>query len=65
MKNYINGVLYGIKTSIKIMAYCKDINTGIKTLCLLQNELKTRSFKNNLELWQYIQFNFRGSYWSK
>ena len=29
MKNYINGFIWGLKISIKIMARCKDINKSI------------------------------------
>lgn len=36
---FINGILYGIKTSIKLIARLKDIQKSINVLCLLQDKL--------------------------
>jgi hypothetical protein len=56
MKDYINGIIYGIKISIKLFAKLQDIKQGINILCKVQNTLKTRHFKDNISIGQYIQY---------
>jgi len=71
MLDYINGMLYGIKTSIKIMSklnHIKDsekVIVAIRKLCNLQDQLKTKTFNTNIELWQYVQFEVLGNYWGR
>ncbi len=62
MIHYINGMLYGIKTSIKIINKLNHIKDSekmiiaVRKLCNLQNQIITKTFNTNIELWQYIQF---------
>ena len=51
MKNYINGFIWGLKISIKIMARCKDINKSIMIICNIQGIVK----KDQKKLYNNIQ----------
>ena len=55
MKNYINGVLYGIRISIRLYAKLKNENNFITVLCRIQTGLANKQFKNNVEVWQYVR----------
>ena len=61
--NYINGVIFGIKTSIKLFTSLKNNKKAIAELCKAQNTLKTRKFKSNVELWKYFQFEVLKNFW--
>ena len=61
MKTYINGVLYGIKISVKIISRIGNIKESITELCKLQNELKDQDC-SNIELWQNIEFDILNKY---
>jgi len=61
MKNYINGVLYGIKISVKIISKIDNIQESITELCKLQQELKNAP-KDNIQLWENIEFNILSKY---
>ena len=45
----INSILYGIKTSIKLMVKLKDIKKTIFILCKLQKELLSIENIDNIE----------------
>jgi len=55
MKNYINGILYGIKISIKLMTRVRDIQKTINVLCIIQRELKENIYSDNVSIWEYIE----------
>ena len=57
MINYINGIIYGIKTSIKFFSVTKNNIQAIKTLCDLQKLLisEGNKFESNIEVWQAIE----------
>lgn len=63
--HYINGIIFGIKTSIKLFAKLKDNQKAIQLLCEAQAELLKGNFKSNTELWQYMQFKILKDFWSK
>ena len=54
MKNYINGVLYGIKISVKIISRFDNTQECVTELCKLQQELKNVPM-NNIQLWKNIE----------
>jgi hypothetical protein len=56
MDNNINYILYGIKTSIKVFSRLKDIQKAINLLATVQKTLKTRKFKDNDAIKDYIEF---------
>lgn len=61
MKTYINGILYGIKISVKIISRFDNIQECITELCKLQQELKNQPI-DNIELWQKIEFDILNKY---
>lgn len=64
MKNYINGVLYGIKMSVKIISRVGNVQKSISELCKLQQDLKNAPI-DNIKLWQDIEFNILNKYKNK
>lgn len=55
LKNYINGVLWGIRVSIKVFSRCKDIKEGIFILCKIQNRIEKNDFDDNTQLWCAVE----------
>jgi hypothetical protein len=59
MYAYTNGIIYGIKTSIKLFSKIKNNKISIKILCDLQNHLITKCIKfnndNNITIWREIE----------
>lgn len=57
MKNYINGFIWGLKISIKIMARCKDINKSIIIICNMQKMVlkDCKKYNDNTKLWIAIE----------
>ena len=61
MKNYINGILYGIKISVKIISRFNNIQKCIAEVCKLQQDLKNAPI-DNIKLWQNIEFDILNKY---
>ena len=57
MITYVNGIIYGIKTSIKLFSKIKDNQISIRILCNLQNHLisNAEKFNSNNLVWQEIE----------
>ena len=54
----INGIIYGLKTSIKLFSRLKDIKKSINVLCNLQKELLSIENIDNIEntdIWQICE----------